>query len=66
MFSRFCNYEVSLLAHTLRRLCGGRRPESDPACLSFPDCVEPVVRTTVRMKKAHGAAKTTSGPALAR
>ena len=33
MFSKFSNCEVSLLAHTLRRPCGGRRPESDPACL---------------------------------
>ena len=28
-----------LLAHTLRRPCGGRRPESDPACLSVKDYV---------------------------
>ena len=55
-----------LLAHTLRRPCGGRRPESDPACLSVIDYVNQVVRTTVRKKKAHGATKTTSGPALAR
>ena len=55
-----------LLAHTLRRPCGGRRPKSDPACLSTIDYVELVVRTIVRMKKAHGATKTTSGPALAR
>ena len=35
-----------LLAHTLRRPCGGRRPESDPACLSSIDCVNQVVQQT--------------------
>ena len=33
-----------LLAHTLRRPCGGRRPESDPACLSAIDYVNQFVQ----------------------
>lgn len=35
-----------LLAHTLRRTCGGRRPELDPACLSTIDYVNKVVQQT--------------------